>query len=79
MNFKLCDTKGLEIDDGIDTAEFCYILDGNMPDKYLVQKHNIYLPNEFLMCAGLFYINYLFLVCILNLVYNEYIEAFKAP
>lgn len=46
LNFKLCDTKGLEIDDGIDTAEFCYILDGNMPDKYLVQKHNIYFPNE---------------------------------
>lgn len=35
MNFKLCDTKGLEIDDGIDPVEFGYILDGNMPDKYL--------------------------------------------
>lgn len=35
LNFKLCDTKGLEIDDGIDPAEFSYILDGNMPDKYL--------------------------------------------
>uniref|UniRef100_A0A8W8LPR2 TLDc domain-containing protein n=1 Tax=Magallana gigas TaxID=29159 RepID=A0A8W8LPR2_MAGGI len=33
MNFKLCDTKGLEIDDGIDPVEFCYILDGNMPDN----------------------------------------------
>lgn len=38
LNFKLCDTKGLEIDDGIDPAEFSYILDGNMPDKYLVSK-----------------------------------------
>lgn len=35
LNFKLCDTKGLEIDEGIDPAEFSYILDGNMPDKYL--------------------------------------------
>lgn len=35
LNFKLCDTKGLEIDDGIDPVEFSYILDGNMPDKYL--------------------------------------------
>lgn len=38
LNFKLCDTKGLEIDEGIDPAEFSYILDGNMPDKYLVSK-----------------------------------------
>lgn len=43
MNFKLCDTKGLEIDDGIDPVEFCYILDGNMPDKYLVKLYsNLY-------------------------------------
>lgn len=35
LNFKLCDTKGLEIDDGIDPTEFSYILEGNMPDKYL--------------------------------------------
>lgn len=35
LNFKLCDTKGLEIDDGMDPVEFCYILDGHMPDKYL--------------------------------------------
>lgn len=38
LNFKLCDTKGLVIDDGIDPAEFSCILDGNMPDRYLVSK-----------------------------------------
>lgn len=37
LNFRLCDTKGLEKDDGIDPQEFCYMLDGNMPDKYTVQ------------------------------------------
>lgn len=36
LNFKLCDMKGLEIDDGIDFVEFFYIFDGNMFDKYLV-------------------------------------------
>lgn len=38
LNFKLCDIKGLEIDDGIDFVEFGYIFDGNMLDKYLVYK-----------------------------------------
>lgn len=36
LNFRLCDTKGLEKDDGIEPQDFCHILDGNMPDKYLV-------------------------------------------
>lgn len=38
LNFKLCDMKGLEIDDGIDFVEFFCIFDGNMLDKYLVLK-----------------------------------------
>lgn len=32
----MCDTKGIEKDDGIDPHEFCFILDGNMPNGYLV-------------------------------------------
>lgn len=36
LNFRLCDTKGIEKDDGIDPHEFCFILDGNMPNGYLV-------------------------------------------
>lgn len=46
LNFKLCDTKGLEIDDGMDPVEFCYILDGHMPDKYLVYTLYKYFSNN---------------------------------
>ena len=38
--FRLCDTRGLEKDDGIDTHEFCYISDGNTPDKFMVRNHS---------------------------------------
>lgn len=34
LNFNLYDTRGLEEDQGIDSQELCYILDGNLPDKY---------------------------------------------
>ncbi|XP_062575296.1 interferon-induced protein 44-like [Saccostrea cucullata] len=36
LNFKLCDTKGLEKEGGIDPHDFLYILDGNMPDKHML-------------------------------------------
>lgn len=52
MNFKFCDMKGLEIDDGIDLVEFCYILDGNMLDKYLVK---LYLNFYIFYCCLLLY------------------------
>ncbi|KAK3106183.1 hypothetical protein FSP39_014435 [Pinctada imbricata] len=35
MNFRLCDTRGLEEDQGLDSHEVCYLLDGNIPDKYM--------------------------------------------
>ncbi|XP_061197677.1 interferon-induced protein 44-like isoform X2 [Saccostrea echinata] len=34
LNFHLYDTRGLEEDQGIDSQELCYILDGNLPDRY---------------------------------------------
>lgn len=34
--FCLCDTKGIAKDDKMDPHEFCYILDGNMPNRFLV-------------------------------------------
>jgi len=36
LNFRLCDTRGLEEDQGIDGNEIGYILDGHVPDKYQV-------------------------------------------
>lgn len=67
LNFRLCDTKGLEKDDGIDPHEFCYILDGNMPDKYMVMKIlNLikYLFSTFLKYMFLF--QYQYPTCILH-------------
>lgn len=46
LNFKLCDIKGLEIDDGMDLVEFCYIFDGYMFDKYLVYIFYKYFLNN---------------------------------
>ncbi|XP_052213304.1 interferon-induced protein 44-like [Dreissena polymorpha] len=34
LNFRLCDTRGLEINQGLDILEFNYLLDGNIPDHY---------------------------------------------
>ncbi|XP_052705624.1 interferon-induced protein 44-like [Crassostrea angulata] len=35
LNFRLCDTRGLEEGQGIEAQDVCYILDGNTPDKYV--------------------------------------------
>lgn len=34
LNFRLCDTRGLEEEQGLDGHEICYLLDGNIPDRY---------------------------------------------
>ncbi|XP_063427095.1 interferon-induced protein 44-like [Mytilus trossulus] len=34
MNFRLHDTRGLEADQGIDSHEMNYLLDGNLPDRH---------------------------------------------
>lgn len=34
LNFRLCDTRGLEENQGIDSNDISYLLDGNIPDKY---------------------------------------------
>ncbi|XP_033754629.1 interferon-induced protein 44-like isoform X2 [Pecten maximus] len=34
LKFRLCDTRGLEEDDGLDGQEICYLLDGHVPEKY---------------------------------------------
>jgi hypothetical protein len=36
LKFHLFDTPGLEEDQGIDSQELCYILDGNLPNRYMV-------------------------------------------
>jgi len=40
LNFRLCDTRGLEEDQGIDVGELEYILDGHVPDKYKVTSYS---------------------------------------
>ena len=45
LNFRLCDTRGLEEDQGLDSHEVCYLLDGNIPDKYMVKYALRYLYN----------------------------------
>ncbi|CAG2250104.1 unnamed protein product [Mytilus edulis] len=34
LNFRLHDTRGLEADQGMDTHGMCYLLDGNLPDRF---------------------------------------------
>ncbi|CAC5394348.1 unnamed protein product [Mytilus coruscus] len=34
LNFKLHDTRGIEKDQGIDSHELCFLLDGHIPDRY---------------------------------------------
>lgn len=34
LNFRLCDTRGLEENQGIDANDISYLLDGNVPEKY---------------------------------------------
>ena len=36
LRFRLCDTRGLEENQGIDANDISYLLDGNVPDKYQV-------------------------------------------
>ncbi|XP_062574898.1 interferon-induced protein 44-like [Saccostrea cucullata] len=35
LNFRLCDSRGLEEGQGIETQEMCYLLDGHVPEKYV--------------------------------------------
>ena len=39
LNFRLCDTQGLEESQGIDAHDIAYILDGNVPDGYQVSNN----------------------------------------
>ncbi|XP_069123075.1 interferon-induced protein 44-like isoform X1 [Argopecten irradians] len=34
LNFRLCDTRGLEEDEGLEDQEIGYLLDGHVPEKY---------------------------------------------
>ncbi|XP_060070394.1 interferon-induced protein 44-like [Ylistrum balloti] len=34
LNFRLCDTRGLEEDQGLNDNDICYLLDGHVPDRY---------------------------------------------
>ncbi|XP_071162519.1 interferon-induced protein 44-like [Mytilus edulis] len=34
LNFRLHDTRGLEADQGMDAHGMCYLLDGNLPDRF---------------------------------------------
>ncbi|XP_060070665.1 interferon-induced protein 44-like [Ylistrum balloti] len=34
LNFRLCDTRGLEEEQGLDDHEICYLLDGHVPDRF---------------------------------------------
>ncbi|XP_052286647.1 interferon-induced protein 44-like isoform X2 [Dreissena polymorpha] len=34
LNFRLCDTRGLEVTQGLESLECNYLLDGNIPDFY---------------------------------------------
>lgn len=36
MNFRLHDTRGLEADQGIDSHEISYMVDGHLPDRHQV-------------------------------------------
>ena len=36
LNFRLHDTRGLEADQGMDAHGMCYLLDGNLPDRFQV-------------------------------------------
>ena len=36
LNFRLCDTRGLEDCQGIDGNDVSYLLDGNLPDGFQV-------------------------------------------
>ena len=38
LKLRLCDTRGLEEDSSVDPQDIVYILDGNVPDRYQVQK-----------------------------------------
>ena len=46
LKFRLCDTRGLEENQGIDSNDIAYLLDGNIPDKYQVitPRHYENLP-----------------------------------
>ena len=39
LNFRLCDTQGLEESQGIDAHDVAYMLDGNVPDGYQVSNN----------------------------------------
>ena len=36
LNFRLCDTRGLEESQGIDAQDIAHLIDGNVPDGYQV-------------------------------------------
>ena len=36
LKFRLCDTRGLEEGQGMDTSDLVAVLDGHLPDRYQV-------------------------------------------
>nr|XP_022296595.1 interferon-induced protein 44-like [Crassostrea virginica] len=46
LSFRLCDTKGLEKNEGLHPDEFSFVLDGHMPDKYLFNASSLFGPES---------------------------------
>lgn len=46
LNFRLCDTRGLEESQGIEAQDVCYILDGHTPDKYVVSSRTSHFTQK---------------------------------
>ena len=40
LNFRLCDTRGLEESQGIDAHDIAHLIDGQVPDGYQVYFNN---------------------------------------
>ena len=40
LPWKICDTMGLEKDDGLNETELEYLVDGNIPDRFQVKLGN---------------------------------------
>ena len=69
LNFRLCDTRGLEESQGLDVLECNYMLDGHVPDFYQVQRflhhtklHFIFINSRvhcgYFPCKDLFLLEY---------------------
>ena len=48
LKFRLCDTRGLEETQGIDANDVSFLLDGNVPDGYLVGLPNLARSTDYM-------------------------------